>query len=69
MPDILSVVRGGYGRAWRRGPWRWHVEATLNLPVYVADGDDDAWVGVGNAIAAGYTFVIPIGFGVHYVFD
>ena len=64
----LGVVRGGYGRAWRRGSWRWHLEATLNLPVYIHD-DGDGYASLGTAVAAAYTVLIPVGFGVHYVFD
>ena len=62
----VGVVRAGYGRTWQRGPWRWHLEATLNLPVYV-DVDDDGGGLVDVAVAA-YTLLVPIGFGVHYVF-
>ena len=62
----LGVVRAGYGRAWRRGPWRWHLEATLNVPFPIggSSGEGD----LATAVVAAYTFLVPIGFGVHYVF-
>jgi len=64
--DTLGVVRAGYGKAWRRGPWRWHLEATLNLPFSI-DGADGPG-GLAEATAAAFTLFVPVGFGVHYVF-
>lgn len=62
-----GVVHAGYGRTWRRGPWRWHVEALLNLPVYI--DRDDCTGGLATATTAALTFLVPVGFGVHYVFS
>ena len=66
FPGAFGIVRAGYGRAWRRGRWRWHLEATLNLPI--VERSDDGAGGLGTAVAAAYAVIIPIGFGVHYTF-
>lgn len=66
FPDGFGVVRGGYGRARQRGRWRWHLEATLNLPI--VNRQDDSYAALGTGVAAAYTLLIPIGFGVHYTF-
>ena len=59
----IGVVRAGYGRIWQRGPWRWHLEATLNVPFLIRDEPN-----LADAAIAAYTVIFPVGFGVHYVF-
>ena len=53
----------GTDGVWQRGPWRWHLEATLNVPFLIRDEPI-----LADAAIAAYTVVFPIGFGVHYVF-
>ena len=60
--DGTSLVRAGYGYAWRLGAVRLHLEATLNLPFDVSDRQ-----GL-DGFATGLVYAFPIGLGVHYVF-
>ena len=59
----ISVVRGGYGYARRKGPFRLHLEATLNAP-FNGSREKDGFTGLFDALST----LFPIGFGVHYAF-
>jgi len=58
--DLYYLGRVGYGFAWQRGPLRFHLEASLNLPQLIGDGNDQWFTGLD--------YILPLGLGVHYVF-
>lgn len=59
--DIIGLIRVGYGYVWELPRWSFHLEASLNIPVW-----DRELGGLADVVKVVYLF--PIGAGVHYRF-
>ena len=61
VASTIGLVRFGYGYVWRAGDVTFHLEASLNIPVWAKELDGLA--GLGNIL-----YLTPLGLGVHYAF-
>jgi hypothetical protein len=59
--DTIGLIRFGYGYVWEFARLSFHVEASLNLPVW--DRELGGLADVGKVV-----YLFPIGAGVHYRF-